>query len=514
MSRRISCLVLVLGTVFVLAPLVASAAGDDSLGPIRKKLESSDTWDRITAVRDLIRLSPPAEKARPLIEQFVADTHPDVRIETVWAIHEILGASGTDLLAKLYADRDRRVRDSAIQVACRMWDKRDPRDLCIAAFDDPDFSARVEVISTLKDHFAKDPRAIELFRRALGDPSEMVQRAGVFAVQAARDSRSVDALAAIARNSSDLAAVPAVDEALATIGGPQAVRVLISLLARPRAEDGKAGARTRPSDLVRAAAARALARLKDPSAAPALREVLPDPSVPVKLGAMEALMQLRDRKAVPLISRELTSDEPRVRRFALRALRMIGDPSAAKDVRRVLREEKDENVRATAALTLADMLGEKAIPDLLALKDDLSPAVRLEAAGALAGFGRPAAEALAAFLSDPDQGVQMMAIEGLGQMRDASQIPALAALAADRSPQAVQIRIKVAEALGRIAAPAALAPLLDLASDPEPAVREEVARALATFDDPDAKAALARLMKDSIASVRNAARRASGARSK
>ncbi|GAB4375564.1 MAG: hypothetical protein Kow0062_14770 [Acidobacteriota bacterium] len=507
--RNRFALALLIAGVTLLAPAVAQT----DLAPIREKLASPDTWDRITAIRDLMRVAPPADAARGLLETAARDAHPDVRIEVVWAIHELLGSKGIDLLEKLYADPDRRVRDATIQVACRMWDKQSARDLCQAAFDDPDFSARVEVVSTLKEHHAKDARAIELFRRALEDPSEMVQRAAVFAVQAARDAGAVDALAKIARDSSDLAAVPAVDEALATIGGPRAVAVLVSLLPRPdKPAAGSGQAPQRPSDLVRAAAARALARIKDPSALPALREVVADASIPVKIGAMEALMQMKDSQAVPLISRELSHPEARVRRFALRALRVIGDPSAAKDVRRVLREEKDENVRATAALTLADMLGEQAIPDLLALKDDLSPVVRLEAAGALAGLGRPAGKALAAFLQDSNIGVQVMAIEGLGQIGSAEHVPALAALAANRDPETTQVRFKVAEALGRIGAPSALAPLLDLAGDPEPAVREQAAHALARFDAPEAKAALERLLKDPVATVRNAARQAAGRR--
>ena len=505
----------VFALVLACLALAGHALAQSDLEPIRKKIASPDTWDRITAARDLLRISPAPELARPILQQLVADAHPDVRIESVWAVYELLGAKGTDLLEKLYADPDRRVRDSAIQAACRLWNEREPRDLCTAAFDDPDFGARVEVISTLKEHHPKHPQAAELFRRALGDPSEMVQRAAVFAVQAARDAGAVPELARIARTSSDLAAVPAVDEALATIGGPRAVEVLISLLPKPEPQktvEGRAPARQRPSDLVRAAAARALARIKDPSAIPALRKIVSDPAIPVKIGAMEALMQMRDREAVPMISRELSHPEPRVRRFALRALRVIADPAAAKDVRRILRDEKDENVRATAALTLADMLGTKAIPDLLSLKDDLSPAVRLEAAGALAGLGRPAAEALAAFLADSSTGVKMMAIEGLGQIGDASQVAALGALASDRSRDNVQVRLKVAEALGRIGGSSALAALVSLADDTEPAVREEVARSLRGFDQPEATAVLDRLLKDPVASVRNAARRSANGR--
>jgi HEAT repeat protein len=502
---------LLMTTVALLAGVCGTAhAADADLAAITERLESVEAWDRIGALRDLMRLRPAPEKARPILENALVDPDEDVRGEVVWGVYELLGAEGADLLEKLYADPQRRVRDSASRAACRLWETPRTRDLCTVAFEDPDFGARIEVINTLKENFPQDPGAAKVFRKGLSDPSEMVQRSAVFGVQAARDEPAVPALAKIARTSSNQAAVPAVEEALATIGNDAAVEVLISLLPKPKAEKG-APPPSHPTELVRAAAARALARIKDPSALPELRKLVNDPSIPIRIGAMEALMQMGDRESVPLIAEQLRADTARVRQFSLRALRRIGDPSCAKDVRRVLREDEDEFVRATAAISLADLLGEEAIPDLLALKDDLSAAVRLEAAGALAGLGDPAIDALAVFLTDSNPSVRLMAVEGLGQVRSPEHLAAIAQLANDTSRDNVQVRMKVAEALGRIGSPEALPTLEQLAGDASPAVRQSVATALGEF--PQQKKAdelLATLEKDPVATVRAAARRARG----
>lgn len=498
---------LIMGVICA-AVAIGTGLAQVDLKPIEQKLESVETWDRINGVRDLMRLAPPKDKSRPLLERMMSDADADVRMEVVWGVFELLGADGTDLLEKLYGDPDNRVRDSAIRASCRLWNVQRPRDLCTAAFGDPDVGARIEVLTTLKEYQSKDPKAAEIFRKGLSDSSEMVQRAAVFGAQAARDTKAVPALSKIARTSSDLAAVPAVEEALATIATPEAVASLVSLLPKPKPVEGQPANRVRPSDLVRAAAARALARVKDPSSLPAIRPLLDDSSMAVRSGALEAVMQMKDTASVPAISALLSHPESRIRRLSMRALRMIGDVSAAANVRRVLREDKDEEVRATAALTLADLLGAKAIPDLLALREDLSQSVRLQAAGVLAGMGKDAADALASFLDDSNSGVRLMVLEGLGQIGDAKYIPKIAKLAENPARENSDVRIKVAEALGRIGTEASVPHLAKLAKDSEPMVRQGAARALGRVGGKQASAALDELLKDSVPAVRQAARRA------
>ncbi len=488
-------------------------AAEVDLKPVQKRLASDTKQDRVTGVRELMRLKPSPAAARPLLEELVNDSEPEVRAETVWAIQEILGDKGTDLLEKLYNDDSTVVRDGAIRAACRMWDKPRSKDLCRAASEDPDFGARIEVLQTLREGFPRDPEANAIFRKALKDPSESVVRSAVLACQAARDPQSVAELGRIARTMGDLAAEPAAAEALATIGTPEAVRELILIVPKPSKEALKAN-KGRPSDAVRAGAARALAKIKNPEALPVLRAAMSDPSLAVRLGAAQGLVDMKDEQAVPLFVKQLSDSDPRLRRTALRALDKIakpdtkvGDVTVAEAVRNVLKNDKDSAVRATAVSVLADLLKERAVPDLSALTTDLDPSVRMEAAGALAGIGKPAADALVAFASDADPNVRSMALEGIGQIGGPKQVPVLVKAAEDKGKGSKQVRIAAAGALGNIGGADALAALGKLAKDTDPGVRQAAAVALGKVGGPKAKELLEALLKDEAAFVRTSARK-------
>jgi len=94
-------------------------AAEVDLKPVQKRLASDTKQDRVTGVRELMRLKPSPAAARPLLEDLVNDPEPEVRAESVGAIQEILGDKGTDLLEKLYNDDSTVVRDGTIRAACR-----------------------------------------------------------------------------------------------------------------------------------------------------------------------------------------------------------------------------------------------------------------------------------------------------------------------------------------------------------------------------------------------------------
>lgn len=494
-SSLVACL-----SIALAAP--AALAEEVDLQPIREQLESSSVADRIRGVRDMMRHELDPEVARPMIEKMLSDGESTVRVELVWAVHELLGSDGADLLDKLYQDPDRVVRDAAIRAACRMFDESGTKQLCKAAAGDPDFAARVEVISTLREYFPQAPGAAEIFRGALDDPSEMVQRAAVFGAQAARDAKAVPELVNLAMNANELAAVPAADEALATIGTDEAVDALVSMLEPTQTEDGE----VKPSDPVRAAAARALARIKNSKAIEPLRKVLDDPYVPLRIGAMSALTAMEDQDSAPLIAKQLQHEVPRVRRYALRSLRRIGNPVVADQVAKVMRKDSEPVVRASAVPTLADLIGEEAIPILEKQASDPEPQVRLEIAGSLAGLGRPAAPVLARFVKDSDAGVRTLAIEGLGQIGGEKEIDLLTQVLHDAPENVKQVRGAVAQALGAIGHEAGIDLLTELAADEEPYVRQRAAVAFGEIGGNEAKKALTALLKDEVPRVRHAAR--------
>lgn len=489
----------VMPLLFAMA-LVPAAASPEDFKPFVAKLASQAPDERISGLRELMRRKAPADVIRPQLEKLLSDPVPAVRIEVVWAAHELLAEKGTDLLEKLYGDPDHSVRDSAVRAACRMFDKSRPKELCRAAFDDPDFAVKSEVINTLKEYFPRHADATLLFRRGLKDASESVQRAAVFGVQAARDAGSISDLSRLARTSNDLVAVPAVEEALATVGTPEAITAIIELLARPP------GA-TKPTDNVRAAAARSLARIKASGAVNALRPLLDDPTVIVRIGAIEALSEIGDKGSAKAMVAQLSHAEARVRKMALRALRRFKDPNTADAVAKALRDDKDPSVRASAASCLADILGEKAIPRLAELRSDLDASVRLEAAGALGGLGKPAVASLVGFLKDPDPSVQALAIEGVGRSGGREQLAALLEVAQTANWKNRQIRISTAQALGAMGLADGLPQLETLAADTDPQVRGRVATSLGQIGGAKAKTALEKLSQDPVSAVRQAAQK-------
>jgi HEAT repeat protein len=102
------------------------------------------------------------------------------------------------------------------------------------------------------------------------------------------------------------------------------------------------------------------------------------------------------------------------------------------------------------------MMGEPAVPALIAAVKDPEPRVRTAAASALWGLGpkaRTAVTALAETLADADDGVRLaavMALEAVGPDA-APAVPALARAVRDRNGN---VRLWAAKALGRIGPPA------------------------------------------------------------
>jgi HEAT repeat protein len=485
-----------------LVPVVGLAANPEDLKPVLAKLSSDSPGERIVAIRELLRLKASGDVIRPHFEKLLADPEPDVRSEVVWAAFELMGEKGADFYEKFFEDPDHSVRDNAIKAACRLWDKQRPKSLCKAGYDHPDFAVRIEILNTLREYSPRDADAAGLFRRALSDASRAVQRAGVFGTQAARDASAVPALITLASTADDAVAVPAAEEALATIGTPEAIKGMIGLLPRP--PQGK----TKPTDATRAAAARALSRIKAKEALTALKAQIDDPSLIVKLGVMDALTEIGDTSVAPAMRVQLTHKEERVRKTALRALRRFKDAGSAEIVGKVMKEDALATVRASAVTCYADILGPKAVPLLAELKADTDASVRLEAAGALAGLGKPGLPALLTFLKDPDPSVLTMTIDGIGNHGGKEHVAALADLQQSPAWKSKGVRVAIARAIGTLAAAEGIALLEKLSTDNEPMVRQYVATSLGRVGGSRAKTALDGLAKDQVQHVRQAAQKA------
>jgi HEAT repeat protein len=300
---------------------------------------------------------------------------------------------------------------------------------------------------------------------------------------------------------------------VAKLGRPGAVAALAALaeIGMPRAaaeaatEKVVALVERGPDAEVRAAAARAAARLAGPSAAPAI-----------------------ERRATAIAAR-----------LAERRARWIVAPAAAgAPAEWIDRVTADEAREAGAILAAAGRLRvQSAEPLLLAHARDARAEVR---AGAVEGLSALAAgaslDAVAAALGDPDPAVRIAAAEGLGRMGPRG-APALvaAARAAGATPE---LRIALARALGetgpadvipaiaelldgpsapaaaaalsRIGAPAAAAPLAAYLARPDAPARADAIEALAQIVARDAAPQIAALLTDDRPDVRAAAARALG----
>lgn len=311
-----------------------------------------------------------------------------------------------------------------------------------------------------------------------------------------------------------------------------------------------------PDPVVRAAAARALARMNDPLGIPALVDALDDADSSVRLAAVLGLSDFPGREAVRALAEALRARHALVRDCAARALACRSLPTL-----RAALHDPDPVVRAAAAHgvgyyardrvsipRLAELLGDanadvramavralawvarrhrEALPPLTAALQHPDEHVRVAAAHWLGRVGNPlACEALVAALSDPSRAVVLEAIRALGSLDpsvpggrigvgDARAIPAL--LSHLEGPDA-DLRLAAAEALAHVLAvgppgehdPRTLPLLAQALTDQDARVRAMAATALGETGNPEAVPPLTEALNDPVWSVRASAASALG----
>lgn len=133
-----------------------------------------------------------------------------------------------------------------------------------------------------------------------------------------------------------------------------------------------------PKPAVRADAARDLvhhAEAARPEVVRALERVLRDPSHDVRAVAAVALADLRASEALPSLLVAVEDDHPYVRQMALAALGEIGDSRATERLRRALGDERPE-VRFQAVIAFGRVARDEAADALLAATRDDDPSIR------------------------------------------------------------------------------------------------------------------------------------------
>jgi len=190
--------------------------------------------------------------------------------------------------------------------------------------------------------------------------------------------------------------------ALAEIGNPQAVEILIAALNDSRGivrlymKVGKIGdakavnglfAALHDSDrYVRWKVAEALAEIGNPQAVEGLIAALNDSDRYVRWKVAEALGKIGDAKAVDGLIAALNDSDSDVRRNAAEALGKIGDAKAVDALIAAL-NDSDSDVRRNAAEALGKIGNAKAVNGLIAALNHSDFSVRMDAADALGKIG-------------------------------------------------------------------------------------------------------------------------------
>ena len=194
----------------------------------------------------------------------------------------------------------------------------------------------------------------------------------------------------------------------------------------------------------------------------------------VREAAARGLGETKDKDAIPALSKLLEKDtDEAVRLAALGALLMIGDPSALNAYKIALKDQS-EQVRQSAAEALSglwDKEAQKALVD--ALKNDISPKVRMSAAEALGSPGI------------------MGRLEAHHWNAEDSDDPETVLITALSEDQSYEVRTAAATVLGGFKSGKAVGPLIRALKDDKSAtVRAAAAESLGSYDKPEITDAL------------------------
>jgi HEAT repeat protein len=229
---------------------------------------------------------------------------------------------------------------------------------------------------------------------------------------------------------------------------------------------------------------------------------LKDPNAAIRANAAGALGRFKDPRAVDPLIAVLNDEDPSVRMNAAIALGDLKDPRAVEPLIPLLKDP-DKNVPMGAVLALGSINDPRAIPALIAIRPGHSY-VDL----ALEKMGPTVVTQLLTALHDGDAGLRVGAAYSLGMLRDPRSVDPLIAALKDSD---ASVRAAACVGLGGGSyEPKALEPLIAALHDDDPKVRSMAARVLPRSKDPAVVAPLIGAMSDSDAGVRRDAAYALG----
>jgi HEAT repeat protein len=266
---------------------------------------------------------------------------------------------------------------------------------------------------------------------------------------------------------------------------------------------------------VRAALAQVLGDLKDPSSVGPLTDALEMGSTDSAGNAMNkeicgALAKIGDAKSTPALLRLLKSRDNYVRIEAINALGTLKAKEAVDPLLEIALDDQGERFISKKAIeALGNIADPKAVPTLVRMmfKERQGVSFYSESSFALFQIGRPASDALMDLVKGDDKStwswvkqnnilepaVYAKAAQVLGDLHDSRAEATLLKNLTFNSEfldLKLFVRMKAAEALGRVRAKTAVKPLAALLDEKEATARKEYVRALVMIGGRDALPAL------------------------
>jgi HEAT repeat protein len=325
--------------------------GECPEGPLLARLTRGGR-EAVTALAALgeLRFTPEIEKAH--VERLLASPDAAIRAATARTLGRLGVAGAASALTQRAADaaqrlaRARTAQESAAEhevaaelaeliVALARVHAEGAREVAAAHLGDPSEELRAAAVEAMGAYGREEIRRIG---PALGDPSERVWTVAAEALGRIGPPAVPVLAQAVAGARPDDPRSTALARALGETGVPEAVPALAAL-ARGRAA---------------AAVASALGRIGTRDAQSALRAFLTRPGAAGRVEAIDALGALGVGEAGPEIGRQLTSDRPTVRAAAARALGRLRQDAGGGWLE-ALRSDYDAEVRRAAVEALAKL---------------------------------------------------------------------------------------------------------------------------------------------------------------
>lgn len=266
-----------------------------------------------------------------------------------------------------------------------------------------------------------------------------------------------------------------------------------------------------PAAVVRSRTADALKKLARETAVPALYAALEqEENLKVALRLSDALLSFSDARVIPVLMAALAYDDAEIRARAAEILVTFPHIEAIEPLLELLKEG-EQSARAAAAYVLGKIGGLNPEPLRAALQDPVR-AVRSGVAKALGELGTAAGESawqdLVTCLDDEDHRVRIRAAQALGKLQATAAIPHLEKCLLTDSAR--RVRWRAAEALYILDAKAVASTLVASLDDTYSSVRLVCMRALSEWKIASAVPAIAEALQDPIRRVRCGAARALG----